>query len=54
MTNEQAWDYAIGIIKVDGLEPSSDLKQFIEKEKNGEVTMDEIKHFLDRKYASKN
>ncbi len=36
MTNSQAWDYAIGIIKVDGLEPTEDFKKFIEKEKNGE------------------
>lgn len=30
MTNSQAWDYAIGMIKVDGLEPTEDFKKFIE------------------------
>ena len=36
MTNSQAWDYAIGMIKVDGLEPTEDFKKYIEKEKRGE------------------
>lgn len=36
MTNAQAWDYAIGMIKVDGLEPTEDFKKYIEKEKKGE------------------
>ncbi len=53
MTNEQAWDYAIGMIKVDGLEPTEDFKQYIEKEKNGEVTMEDAKRFLDKKYKMK-
>ena len=33
MTNSQAWDYAIGMIKVDGLEPTEEFKKYIEKEK---------------------
>lgn len=33
MTNSQAWDYAIGMIKVDGLEPTEEFKEYIEKEK---------------------
>ena len=39
MTNTQAWDYAIGMIKVDGLEPTKEFKEYIEKEKKGEITM---------------
>ncbi len=50
MTNSQAWDYAIGMIKVDGLEPTEDFKKYIEKEKRGEVTMEDVKLFLDKKY----
>ncbi len=50
MTNSQAWDYAIGIIKVDGLEPTDDFKEYIEKEKRGEVTMEDLKKYLDEKY----
>ena len=53
MTNSQAWDYAIGMIKVDGLEPTEDFKKYIEMEKRGEVTMEEAKRFLDKKYKMK-
>ena len=28
MTNSQAWGYAIGMIKVDGLEPTEDFKKY--------------------------
>ena len=45
MTSAQAWDYAIGMIKVDGLEPT--------KEKKGEITMADAKKFLDKKYKMK-
>lgn len=53
MTNEQAWNYAIGMIKVDGLEPTEDFKQYIEKEKKGEVTTEDLKRYLDEKYKMK-
>ena len=53
MTNTEAWDYAIGMIKVDGLEPTDDFKKYIEKEKKGEVTMEDAKRFLDKKYKMK-
>ena len=53
MTNADAWNYAIGMIKVDGLEPTKDFKEYIEKEKRGEVTMEDAKRFLDKKYKMK-
>ena len=53
MTNSQAWDYAVGMIKVDGLEPTPEFKEYIEKEKRGEVTMADIKKYLDKKYKVK-
>lgn len=53
MTNVQAWDYAIGMIKVDGLEPTDEFKKYIEKEKKGEITMEDAKKFLDKKYKMK-
>ena len=53
MTNSQAWDYAVGMIKVDGLEPTPEFKEYIEKEKRGEVTMADIKQYLDKKYQVK-
>ena len=53
MTNTQAWDYAIGMIKVDGFEPTKEFKEYIEKEKKGEITMEDAKRFLDKKYKMK-
>ena len=53
MTNTEAWDYAIGMLKVDGLEPTEAFKEYIEKEKRGEITMDDAKRFLDKKYKMK-
>ena len=53
MTNSQAWDYAVGMIKVDGLEPTKEFQEYIEKEKRGEVTMADIKQYLDKKYKVK-
>lgn len=50
MSNSEAWDYAIGMIKVDGLEPSDEFKRYIEREKSGELTMADLKIFLDKKY----
>ena len=53
MTNAQAWDYAVGMIRMDGLEPTADFMEYIEKEKRGEVTMADIKKYLDKKYKVK-
>ena len=53
MTNTQAWDYAIGLIQVAGLEPTKDFKECIEKEKKGELSMDDLKKYLDKKYKVK-
>ncbi len=53
MTNSEARDYAVGMIRVDGLEPTEEFKEYIEKEKRGEVTMTDIKQYLDKKYKVK-
>ena len=53
MTDAQAWDYALGIIRVDGLEPTEEFKKYVEKEKRGEITMEDIKRYLDQKYKVK-
>lgn len=49
MNNTDAWNYVIGMIKVDGLEPTADFKKYSEKEKRGEATMEDVKQFLDKK-----
>ena len=50
---DKKWDYGIGMIKVDGLEPTADMKKLIEKEKKGEISMEEVRKALDRKYKMK-
>ena len=54
MTNEQAWDFAIGMTRMSGLEPTQDFKEYIEKEKRGEVDMADVKRFLDKKWVQHN
>ena len=53
ITAEKAWDYAIGMIKVDGLEPTEDFKKYIELEKSGQATTEDLKKYLDKKYRAK-
>ncbi len=53
MDKQQAWDYALGIIKVDGLEPSPEFLAMAEKEKRDELTLEDIKRTLDAKYTLK-
>ncbi len=50
---EKAWDYALGIIKVDGLEPSPEFLELVEKEKRGEITTNDIIKTLNEKYKMK-
>lgn len=33
MTNEKAWNYAIGIVQIDGIKPSDEFLELVEKEK---------------------
>ena len=53
MTAEKAWDYAVGLIKVDGLEPTKDFKKYIKLEKSGKATTRDLKKYLDKKYKAK-
>jgi hypothetical protein len=53
MTNEKAWDYAIGIVQIDGIKPSDEFLELVEKEKKGEITGDDIRRVLYNKYKVK-
>lgn len=53
VSKETAWNYAVGLIKVDGLTPSKEMQEMIEKEKRGEMTTDEIEEALYKKYRMK-
>ncbi len=50
---DKKWDYALGMIKVDGLEPSPEFEKLIEKEKRGEMTTADMRKVLDKKYKMK-
>ena len=53
MTNEKAWDFAIGVVQIDGIKPSDELLKLVEQEKKGEITNQDIRNFLYEKYAVK-
>jgi len=53
MTNEQKWDYSLGLIQIDGLTPSNEYLELVEKEKRGEITTEDMKKALDSKYKMK-
>lgn len=50
---DKKWEYALGMIKVDGLEPSPEFKELIKKEKAGEISTDDMRKVLDKKYKMK-
>ena len=53
VNNEKAWDYAIGVVQVDGIKPSDEFMELVEKEKRGEITGEDIRRVLVKKYKVK-
>jgi hypothetical protein len=53
MDRKKAWDYAFGLIKVDGLKPTNDFVEMAEKEIRGELTLADIEKSLNVKYKVK-
>ena len=53
VSEDKKWDFALGMIKVDGLSPSPEMLGMIEKEKRDEMTMDEIRESLYKMYNIK-
>lgn len=51
--NEKAWNYAIGVVQVEGIKPSKEFLELVEKEKQGEMTGDDIRRVLYSKYKVK-
>ena len=51
MPKDKAWNYAIGIVQVEGIKPSDDFFELVEKEKNGLMTSDDIQRVLMKKYT---
>ncbi|GBU24213.1 hypothetical protein R83H12_00841 [Fibrobacteria bacterium R8-3-H12] len=50
MDRKKAWDYAFGLIKVDGLKPTDDFVEMAKKEIRGELTLADIEKSLNVKY----
>jgi len=48
--NEQAWDYAIGIVQTEGIKPTAEFLALVEQEKRGEITSQEMDKILMGKY----
>ena len=53
MEKRIAWDYALGLIKIDGLTPTPEFMAMVEKEIRGEMTIHEIETSLNQKYKMK-
>ncbi|MDR2206223.1 MAG: antitoxin VbhA family protein [Flavobacteriaceae bacterium] len=53
MEKQTAWDYALGLIKIDGLTPTPEFLEMVEKEIQGEMTLTEIEYSLNKKYKMK-
>ena len=46
VTETERTVYDVGTIKIDGLEPTPEMKELLEKEKRGEITMVEIRNIF--------
>ncbi|WP_288925303.1 antitoxin VbhA family protein [Aminobacterium colombiense] len=58
LTKEQkakkdAWDFGIGMVQIDNMKPSPELREMIKKEIQGEITMEEIDEALYELYRVK-
>lgn len=53
MSKEKAWGYALGLIKVDNLEPSKEFLELVEREKKGEISDKDILKYIDEKSKRK-
>jgi hypothetical protein len=54
MDKQTAWDYALGLIQIDGLKPTPEFLELVEKEIRGEITLKEIEEELNKHYKMKN
>jgi hypothetical protein len=53
MTKREAWNYALGICKVDGGEPDEEFLELVEQEIRGEISCDDIHQRLIEQYTVK-
>ncbi len=53
MDKDKAWEFAIGLAQIDGVKVPDDFLELIEREKRGELTIDDIRRILYERYAVK-
>ncbi|MBD5403012.1 antitoxin VbhA family protein [bacterium] len=46
----KSWNYAIGMMQVDGVKPDAEYLELVEKEINGEITLDEMELIILKQY----
>ena len=46
----EAWDFAIAMMQVGGVEPDQEYLDLVEKEINGEITLDEMELIILKKH----
>lgn len=50
MEKRKAWDFAFGLNQIDGLRPSKEFLELVERAIRGEITDNDILAYLNRKY----
>ena len=45
-----AWDFAIGMMQVNGVKPDKEYLELVEKEINGEITLEEMELIILKKH----
>lgn len=53
MNKKEMWEIAEGLIKADGLETSAEFKELRDKEIRGEITTEDMRAVLLKKYSDR-
>ena len=53
MNKQTAWNYALGLIQIDGLKPTSEFLALVDKEIRGEISLNDIEKRLNKRYRMK-
>ena len=53
MNKQTAWNYALGLIQIDGLKPTPEFLALVDKEIQGEISLNDIEKTLNKRYRLK-
>jgi len=53
MNKQTAWNYALGLIQIDGLKPTPEFLSLVDKEIRGEISLNDIERTLNKRYRIK-